>query len=190
MLKICQWLTCFLPYCYNHPMDKDSLLYRTREIVRTDRLELMRENADKQKTYCFFASLYEVAYHIHKDKMPPRYKQAEAEWLSFGVDDKPGAVKTEEILNLLTKLANSLGITIEKIYTDRLFLSHFLQDKVRDATVVDTGKKKTIYRAHAESYTSLPKSDRRIDTVLADDWITVVAVPACYGKERDLELGL
>lgn len=68
-------------YCfrYNETMSRDNLVEKTKQIIRADRLELMREHADEQATYCFFASMYEVAYHIHGDKLPPRHKQAENE---------------------------------------------------------------------------------------------------------------
>lgn len=162
-------------------MSKDRLLERTKNILTIDRLALMRENADQQNTYCFFASMYEAAYHIHADKAPPRYKEAEEQWLSFGVGS---GVSPERMYNLVIELANKLEIKIDKIYANPGTVPQFLKDKVSDTSLenvneieeVENTKKKIKYSAHAESQTFINRSAARIEMATNNGWQTVMVI--------------
>lgn len=171
------------------------LSQRTKQLISRDRLELMRARSDEKNTYCVFASMYEVALQIHEDRLPPRVEQAEREWLSFGTGKEvEGGVSPEELFDTLVKLANFLDIKIRKIYSNPSALAHFLGDKVASANVltrdkngsednVDDAEEKDdqdgegdTYYAHAETQTSSPKADARIEEAMDKGWFVVLVV--------------
>lgn len=165
-------------------MSRDTIVNRLNSVVRSDRLELMRANADKQHTYCFYASLYEVASFVHKGKLPLRYQQAEDEWLSFGVQDSEikGGVPPKEFFTLIMKMADYLEIKIERIYADPSILAHFLKDKAADAkeALVTSEMKvkeenEAEYAAHAESQTT-SRSVVRVQSATDHGWETAFVI--------------
>lgn len=87
------------------------------------------------------------------------------------------------------RLADDFGLKVERIYANPSVLSRFLKDKVKDANVETSTEKKISheedetpkgekksYVAHAESQTSLNKSDRRLQEAQEKGWFAVFAV--------------
>jgi hypothetical protein len=145
-------------------MDKITLREKTKSVIRKDRLELIRELSDTTGTYCFFASMYEIAYHILGDKLPPRAKQAETEWLSYGRED--GYVEHGDIIDLMLKMANAFGIRIQEIYLSPANSEVFLRDKVSEAKQLETSTPSAssppekVYVTHSESGSSRKSFER------------------------------
>jgi hypothetical protein len=154
-------------------MIKEGLAERTKEIIREDRMDFLREMADEKNTYCFFVSMYEVAHQIHGDSLPPRFRKAEEEWLSWEAG-KNGAVPPGKTIDLLIDMSNSLEIKIGKIYGLPIILERFKAIKKQGSGRVLEGKAAR-YKSHAESQTS-EKSAGRLREAAKDGWSAVLAV--------------
>lgn len=171
-------------------MSKELATKRLRQLLRNDRLALIRAYADQESTYCFFASMYEVAYHIHSHQLPPRHREAEKEWRQLGADQHGGTVPPEKLFETLLRVADYLNITVEKIVANPSVLTTLLEEKAAEdykansqeklATlanrqVADSDQPRT-YRAHAESHIFSNASRIRIIEALKDNWFVVCAI--------------
>jgi hypothetical protein len=170
-------------FLYNTPM-KSELYQRLHNTLRIDRLEATRAYADNQRSYCFFASMYEAASHLYGEQLPLRFAQVEEEWLSFGsVGETKGGVSPENLFPQLLKIADHLHLKIEKIYANPSAYELFMQTKdgYDDEDTSDTDSEEddcpeevTVYNAHAESETFLNRSTIRIQQANENEWKTVL----------------
>lgn len=173
----------------NMPHSEKTLHQRTKSIVRNDRLELLRGFADEKNTYCFFVSLYECAYHIWRDKMPPRVKEAEAKWLNFGGED--GSVSVEDFLDMLVKVANDLDVKITKTYGNRTMIDRFIQNKSAEVESVDANGENlqqdgtSYFSSHCESQSGRERILERVKLRKTEGWKTAVIITLAAQLETD-----
>lgn len=160
---------------------------RTKAIIQQDRLDDIRSVADDENTFCFFASLYEIAtLNKGTQAMPPRVEGVWAEHLKRFPDLGEGSVPVSQTLEVLFKFNSEFGLTVKQILVNPSFLKHIsipteFQVKIRTATgsqdvptphlrcMAQQGEEK-IWYTHAETDAGDAKSESRFELLKEKGW--------------------
>jgi len=118
----------------------ENLAGRARSVVNKDRLEDIRDEADKAGSFCVFVSLYEISAVLSEKVSIPRVSSL---WEDF--KEKYGAdtdtdVSLRDLFEVLDKFQKHTDLNVKKVISNPSFLKHFqMNSQLEGRVVVATG---------------------------------------------------
>lgn len=154
--------------------DKNEQNIELKRIINQQRRVWLREFADKNNSYCFFASMYEVKTMVDSNYLLPRVNHLYEEWQRLGWLNNEGRVRanTTGILNTLQVVSSHLGLTVKRIIANPDFVVKLKEQEEPDYT----SKKGGAWKTHVESFDGSAASNHKAESLSAEGWANLMAI--------------